>query len=86
MSGNTEEYRGYIINWDVSDDNKTGLWKGTGVVRESQDRSGSADIYSVPGRVYGFKSGEEARDYILRTAKEWIDETLRQRGAPAKET
>jgi hypothetical protein len=72
MPGNTEEYRGCIINWDVTDDAVTGLWKGTGTV-QARAEAGADEVYSVPGRVYGFKSSEEAREHIIRTAKEWID-------------
>jgi hypothetical protein len=76
MPNTVEEYRGYIIKWDVTDDRTTGLWKGTGVVQIGGDAPEPTEIHSVPGRVYGFKSGDEARDHIIRTAKEWIDQKL----------
>ena len=76
MPNGTEEYRGYTITWDATDDATTGLWKGTGVVQMPPDASGVNQVHSVPGRVYGFKSSEEVRDHIIRTAKDWIDRRL----------
>ena len=84
MPGDTEHYRGFIINWDVTDDAVTGLWKGTGVVESLPDAAGANQIHSVPGRIYGFKSCEEAKEYILRIAKEWIDDKASSPDDPTK--
>jgi hypothetical protein len=75
MPSGTEEYRGYTISWDVSSSRGSSIWTiQAGIV-------GPPDASGVPSTIHRItadraSSEAEARDYLLRAAKEWVDSRL----------
>jgi hypothetical protein len=65
-----EWYRAHLIVWWAERIPGTTFWKGRAAVsnefREPQP-------HRLEGPDDRFETGQEARDYIFQTAKEWID-------------
>jgi hypothetical protein len=61
--------------WDTTLSPATNQWKGRAGIVSPLDSSGiPVKIHAVTGD--RFKSEAEARDYVLKTAAEWVDERL----------
>ena len=73
MPGDAEEYKGFVINWDVAQMADTGLWKVKAAVVTPPDESGISSVHPVPGTEDRFTTEEEARQCLMRNARDWID-------------
>ena len=68
-----ESYRGSKIMWDISEIDGSGFWKATAAVVTPPGAWSPPEVTSVhdiPGR---FNSEEEARERVLRMAREVVD-------------
>jgi hypothetical protein len=68
-----EEYFDCTIHWDTSTSPDANLWRARAAVVCLSGSFGSPNHAITGDR---FKSEEEARNYVLRRAKEWVDERL----------
>jgi hypothetical protein len=74
MPSGSEEYHGYTIPWDTKQDPNKTVWTGTAAVMSPPDFAGIPRIvYGITAPANGFQTEAEAQDYLIRTAKEWID-------------
>jgi hypothetical protein len=76
MSSSEEEYRGYSIKWDVIYKAATSLFAAQAAIVSHPDSSGIPSIHPVAGRD-DFTAEDEARDYVIGAAKQWIDDAQR---------
>jgi hypothetical protein len=75
MPSGTQEYREYTIYWDTMSPPDANLWKAKAGIVCPPDTFGIATtILGITGD--RFKSEAEAREYVLRAAKERVDERL----------
>jgi hypothetical protein len=65
-------YRGCRIVWDARRAPGTLFWTGKAAVVPWEDASGVKHIHRITGRDY-FLSEEDARDYLLSAARQWIE-------------
>jgi hypothetical protein len=70
-----EEYHGCKINWVIGRINGTGFWRGTALVMLGAEASPQQlpEVRTVPGIPEGFISQSEAREMVLKIAREFID-------------
>jgi hypothetical protein len=75
MAANTEEYHGYIIHWDTVETPNTGGWTARAAIVSPAE---PVDLSAIPvtGKLDRFATEEEARDHVIRAAREWIDGVL----------
>jgi hypothetical protein len=75
MPSGRQEYREYTIYWDTMSPPDANLWKAKAGIVCPPDTFGIATtILGITGD--RFKSEAEAREYVLRAAKERVDERL----------
>jgi hypothetical protein len=78
MGGNSEEYRGYTIHLDIAEVPHMGFWNGTVEIVFPVDGSSTTSVHSIAGIPDRFLTEDEARDYLCRAAKDWIDARLEE--------
>jgi hypothetical protein len=67
------QYGGYSIEWDITCNPDTNLWQGKAVIMYEPDSlSGASNVHSISGRD-DFLTEDEARNYIIGEATQWID-------------
>lgn len=66
-------YRGYRIVWDARRQPDTVFWTGKAAVVLPADALGVKKIHRITGGEH-FLNEEDARDYLINEAKEWIDD------------
>jgi hypothetical protein len=73
MPSGIEQYRGYTIHWNTMSPADANLWRAkAGIITPP-------DTFGIPSAIFGitgdrFKSEAEAREYVLRAARERVDE------------
>jgi hypothetical protein len=65
-----QSYRAHMIVWWAEQIPGTNFWKGKAAISEGYGKLKPDRLEGPDGR---FGTEEEARDYIFRAAKEWID-------------
>ena len=73
MPAGSEEYRGHEINWDIAPAPQARLWKAQASIVLPLDASGVSNVYTLAGPFDRFQTEAEAREHVIRAAKEWID-------------
>lgn len=77
MPSDLEVHRGYAVYWYTSS-SADDAWNARGVILSPPDSSGLRNrLTGVTG--HRFTSESEARDFVIREAKKWIDEILMRR-------
>jgi hypothetical protein len=69
-------YRGHRIVWDVRRKPGTLFWTGKAALVPPQDLSGVKHIHRITGNDC-FLSEEEARDHLVSTARQRVEELTR---------
>lgn len=75
-------YRRHRIVWDVRPQPGTTFWIGKAAVVALGDGSIKTRIQTDAGND-SYKTAEEARTYLIRSAKKWIDKTITESGRDA---
>ena len=78
---NEIRYRRHRIVWDIRPQPGTPYWTGKAAVVALRDGSIQKRIQKVAGNL-SYTSAEEARRCLIGAAKDWIDKTIAQTGAP----
>lgn len=78
---NEIRYRRHRIVWDIRPRPGTPYWTGKAAVVALGDGSIQKGIQKVAGSP-SYTSAEETRRYLIGAAKDWIDKTIAQSGAP----
>jgi CheY-like chemotaxis protein len=80
MTNDAAEYRGYRIIWDVRQVKGTDFWRVRAAIVGPRQASANEMIQALDGSY--FASQEQAMDYIMGAAKEWIDKTVERENSP----
>lgn len=78
---NEIRYRRHRIVWDIRPQPGTPYWTGKAAVVALGDGSIQKRVQKVAGDLC-YTSAEETRKYLIGAAKDWIDKTIAQSGAP----
>jgi hypothetical protein len=67
------QYGGYLIEWDITCNPDTNLWRGKAViVYEPDSLLGASNVHYISGRD-DFLTEDEAQSYVIGEATRWID-------------
>lgn len=77
MPSGTERHDGYRIKWASSLTSDSGLWNANATIVSVSRTSGVPEaIHAITGEC--FSSEADARDYVLRAARQWIESRERR--------
>jgi hypothetical protein len=80
MTNDAVEYRGYRILSDVREVERTGFWRARAAIALARDVVTCDMVQTIDGSY--FASQEEAADYVIVTAKDWIDKAIEGENFP----
>ena len=69
----TENYRGTEIKWEMSEIAGSGFWRGTAAIVTPPGEWSPPEVRTVPDIPERFNSEEDARESVLRLAREVVD-------------
>ena len=79
MHNRVENYRGTEIIWDISEIDGSGFWKGTAAIVTPPGPWSPPRVRDVPDIPERFNAEEEARESVLKLAREWVEGRPSQR-------